>query len=173
MTPKEFQSHIKGLKKDFKAFINTSGPKIAGNKAVSMFKENFREEGFFGEKWKDVKRRGTKEVRVKLKSGKTKIKTVPAAKGAARKRRILTGETGDLGRSIRIKSSGHGKVEVWSDPEKLDSTPYGAVHNEGLRSGRGKGFTMPRRRFMGDHPDLRQGIAGELSKELKKITEKK
>jgi hypothetical protein len=170
MTPKEFQSHIKGLKRNFKAFISTSGPKIAGNKAVSMFKENFLNEGFFGEKWKEIKR--FRQVRVKRKDGTTGFKNVPVVpKGIDPNHRILT-RSDDLGRSIQVKDSGGGRVEVWSDPGAFKSKPYGAVHNEGLRSGRGKGFTMPRRQFMGDHPDLRQGIAGELAKELKRITEK-
>ncbi len=30
------------------------------------------------------------------------------------------------------------------------SVPYGKVHNEGLRAGRGSGFTMPKRQFIGD-----------------------
>jgi phage gpG-like protein len=28
--------------------------------------------------------------------------------------------------------------------------PYAAIHNEGLRAGRGKGFKMPKRQFMGE-----------------------
>jgi phage gpG-like protein len=32
-----------------------------------------------------------------------------------------------------------------------DGVSYAEVHNAGLRAGRGKGFVMPKRRFIGDH----------------------
>lgn len=35
-------------------------------------------------------------------------------------------------------------------------TPYASVHNEGLKSGRGKGFTMPKRQFIGDSPKVQE-----------------
>ena len=40
--------------------------------------------------------------------------------------------------------------------EFTSDTPYAAVHNEGLRAGRGKGFTMPKRQFIGDSPKVQE-----------------
>lgn len=37
-----------------------------------------------------------------------------------------------------------------------NDTPYAAVHNEGLRAGRGKGFTMPKRQFIGDNEKVQE-----------------
>jgi len=37
-----------------------------------------------------------------------------------------------------------------------NDTPYAAVHNEGLRAGRGRGFTMPKREFIGDSPKVQE-----------------
>jgi phage gpG-like protein len=163
MTPKEFQNHIKKLENDFHVFFYKDGPAIAANKAVSLFKQNFQTESFFGEKWKEVKRRQATWKR----NGKP-VKN--PTKGAARTRKILTGKTGDLGRSIEVKEVADGRAVIWANPGAFRSKePYGRVHNEGLKAGRGAGFTMPKRQFMGDHPQLRQAIADELSKKLKQI----
>ena len=57
MTPDEFQSKLTGITVEINRAVNHDLPLIVGNKAVDMFKQNFQEEGFFGGKWKDVKRR--------------------------------------------------------------------------------------------------------------------
>ena len=38
------------------------------------------------------------------------------------------------------------------------STPYAAVHNEGGRAGRGKGFNMPQRQFIGEYPGMEKTV---------------
>ena len=61
-------------------------------------------------------------------------------------RKILT-QTGTLKRSLKYNSYVGSKiwwVKVYSN------LPYADVHNEGLMSGRGTGFKMPKRQFMGD-----------------------
>lgn len=37
-----------------------------------------------------------------------------------------------------------------------NDTPYASAHNEGLKAGRGKGFTMPKRQFIGDSPKVQE-----------------
>jgi phage gpG-like protein len=148
MTQKEFKQRMHNMESEFKAFFDAYGPTIAGNVAVRLFKENFQTESFFGEKWREVKRRQDTWTR----NGKL-VKN--PTRGAARTRKILTGATGDLGRSIKIKAVVPGRAVIWSDPAAFGSKhPYGAVHNEGLKAGRGKGFIMPRRQFIGDAPAL-------------------
>lgn len=97
---KEFAQHSIQLKK----LIHQDLPKKIGNLAVSLFKRNFREGGFFGEKWVPAKREG-------------------AGSGAGARRITLTG-SGDLGRSIQYEP-GDGEVRVFSDLE------YSRIHNEG------------------------------------------
>jgi phage gpG-like protein len=174
MTPEQFQQRIKTLETQFKEFFDKAGPIIAGNVAKSKFKENFQKESFFGEKWKEVKRREPVwRVKRKNKSG-TYYKEIPnPTKGAARSRKILTGKTGDLGRSIEVKEAANGRAVIWSDPAVLSSkAPYGRVHNEGLKAGRGNGFTMPKRQFMGDHPELRKAVAEAIERKLNEIFKK-
>ena len=72
-------------------------PDILGQAAVDAFKQNFQDEGFFGSGWKEVKRRQGH------------------AKGAAASRPILTGPTGNLGRSIDYETSDHEAVGIVGD----------------------------------------------------------
>jgi phage gpG-like protein len=155
MTPKEFQKRLNTLEKEFKELFSRYAPTIAGKTAVSLFKKNFQEEGFFGDRWREVKRRQDNK----------------GSKKAWARRKILTGATGDLGRSIHYRVQKDGKAIIFTEPSDFTHSkePYGRVHNEGLRAGRGSGFTMPKRQFIGDHPELRQAIADEINRKLKEI----
>lgn len=140
-------------------------PAIAGNTAARLFKKNFQDEGFFGEKWKEVQRR---------EPWTRTYKSLKKKHPADTRRRILTGRTADLGRSITAKVAKDGTVDIFTNPAKFTESkePYGRVHNEGLPAGRGKGFAMPQRRFMGDHPELRKEIMEEIERKLTEIAQK-
>ncbi len=131
-----------------RAALSHDIPKKVGNQLVSAFKRNFREEGFFGEAWQDVRRRTHPR---KGQSGK-----------ADSQRKILTGRTGNLGRSIQYKVD-DGRVTVYSD------LPYSAAHNVGTTTaGRGHKTTIPQRRFMGDHAQVRRIVRETVEKSLRK-----
>jgi len=166
MSPGEFNQNIKRLTEEYKEFFDKYAPVIAGNEAVRFFKKNFQNEAWGRVKWKEVKRRESTWQR----NGKE----IPnPTKGAARTRKILTGESGDLGRSIEIKGAALGTVIIWTNPSAFSSKePYGRVHNEGLRAGRGKGFIMPKRQFMGNDPELNKIIIEKLEIKLKEIFSK-
>jgi phage gpG-like protein len=166
MTTKEFNERLTRMEREYEAFFSDAAPLIVGNIAVKLFKENFQSEGFFGEKWREVKRRQDTWER-----GGKKVNN--PTKGAARLRKVLTGDTGDLGRSIAVKEAANARAVVWTDPAAFGSRePYGRVHNEGLRAGRGAGFTMPRRQFIGRHEKLMQAITGGLQVKFKELVEK-
>ncbi len=164
MTPRQFQLRLKSLKKEFKDLYDKYAPTIAGKTAVRLFKENFQEEGFFGEEWKEVQRR---------EPWTRTYKSLKKRHPADTKRKRLTGRTGDLGRSITSKVKKDGTVEIFTNPVKFTEAkePYGRVHNEGLQAGRGNGFTMPKRQFMGDHPKLRKAITEEIERKLTEIAQ--
>jgi phage gpG-like protein len=171
MTPEEFQQRLKTLSTDFKDLFSRYGPTIAGKTAVRLFKENFQHEGFFGERWKEVNRRQDSRNFRTIKRGARKGEAV--AVNAWGRRKILTGETGDLGRSIQYKLNGDGSIIIFTNATAFKSKePYGRVHNEGLRAGRGSGFTMPKRQFIGDHPTLRRAIVEEIERKLTEIKNK-
>lgn len=50
--------------------------------------------------------------------------------------------------------------------------PYSAVHNEGLRAGRGRGFRMPKRQFMAHSSKLAEKTEKEIIKILDIIIHK-
>lgn len=153
MSPDQFKQEIDRLQDEFKALFAKYAPTIAGKTAVSYFKKNFQNEAWGRVRWQEVKRRMD-----------------PRVKGARASRKILTGDTGDLARSIEVKAVSKGQVVIWTAPSAFGSKePYGRVHNEGLRAGRGKGFIMPKRQFMGESEELNALIISELERKLKQI----
>ncbi|GHV66955.1 hypothetical protein FACS1894199_11440 [Bacteroidia bacterium] len=168
MTPQEFQTQLNRLSAEFKDFFDTVGPRVIGKVAVGMFKQNFMDEGFFGDKWKDVKRRSDPKNFKTITRGKSKGEV---RANAWARRPILAGATGCLRRSIQVKEAANGHVIIWTDPNSFigSKEPYGRVHNEGLRAGSGRGFMMPKRQFIGDHPKLREAIITELERQLNKF----
>ena len=114
-------------------------PDILGQAAVDAFKQNFQDEGFFSSGWKEVKRRQGH------------------ARGAAASRPILTGSTGNLGRSIDYEVADN-KATVFSD------LPYAAAHNEGTTTaGRNNTTTIPQRQFIGNHKELEYELEKEIT----------
>lgn len=163
MTPEQFQQRIGEMKDQFGELFDRYGLTIVGNVAVSWFKKNFQNQAWGRVKWKEVQRRtpGTKAYKYNAKHHPARTT-----------RRILTGDTGDLGRSIEIQEAKNGSVTIWTNPSTFGSKePYGRVHNEGLRAGRGKGFTMPRRQFMGEDPELNDLIIKKLEEKLSQIAQ--
>ena len=163
MTPEQFQQRIDEMKDQFGELFDRYGLTIVGNVAVSWFKKNFQNQSWGRVRWKEVQRRtpGTKAYKYNAKHHPARTT-----------RRILTGDTGDLGRSIEIREAKNGSVTIWTNPSTFGSKePYGRVHNEGLRAGRGKGFTMPRRQFMGEDPELDELIIKKLEEKLSQIAQ--
>lgn len=145
----EFSKGMAKFSIDMKKAYDKDLPRIIGNKAVMMFKQNFQKEGFFSTKWKEVKRRQN-----------------PKTKGIPRRAKILTG-SGDLGRSIKMTVH-PGKVIIHSD------LPYSSAHNDGTHTaGRGNHTTIPQRQFIGPHKNIEdmveKSIDGYFDKLLKKI----
>jgi phage gpG-like protein len=82
-------------------------------------------------------------------------------------RNLLIGKgSGKLRRSIEVTRSGK-EIKAATD------VVYAPVHNEGLKSGRGKGFTMPQRQFMPkpgeSNTQLDAAVEKWLDKEMDKI----
>ena len=86
-------------------------------------------------------------------------------KGAFRKKGFdgtpwpLMIDSAALMNSVRIARATPQEV-VWTAGNA--KVPYAEVHNTGGRAGRGRGFQMPRRQYMGDAEELRQKIIARL-----------
>lgn len=132
-------------------------------KLTSMFDNNFREQGFFGDKW------------VATKASKTNK--------AGKKGSILI-VTGALRRSIRSHIRGNSVVFT-------SHLPYASVHNEGGKgsvtvrrhtrtSSKGRSYdvrsheratNIPQRQFIGDHDKVQQALGDIVYKNLQKFSE--
>lgn len=132
-------------------------------KLVEMFNNNFREQGFFGEKWVSTK----------------------ISKTNKRGRGSILIQSGNMRRSIR--SIIRGMAIVFTS-----NYPYTALHNEGgnypvnvrahCRTGKKSGksynvrphirqLNMPQRQFIGDHPKVQQALADIVNINLQKMSE--
>lgn len=72
--------------------------------------------------------------------------------------------TGRLRRSWQSESTADAHKVVFRS-----STPYAAVHNEGLRAGKPPGFTMPQRQMIGESPALNSRVESKVDMVMKKI----
>jgi phage virion morphogenesis protein len=129
-------------------------PRKVGVLAVNHFQDNFKRQGFDGKPWKEVKRRLPIGGRTGRRSTRLRYQ-----KGAARTRGILIG-TGRLRRDIRLISASSTKVVVGT------GLVYAPVHDLGLRAGRGSGFVMPQRKFMGTDKKLVKDIQALIEKDI-------
>lgn len=143
MKPAELTLHFENLSAKMRQTLERVLPIKIGNAAVEKFKENFDKGGFFGSPWQRTKRQDN-------------------AKGAASAYGPLLSKRTNLLRSIHYMP-GVGSVTITSD------TPYSRVHNEGLRAGRGRGFQMPRRQFMGESRQLTDELNRIIKLELNKV----
>jgi phage gpG-like protein len=80
--------------------------------------------------------------------------------------RAILVKTGRLRRSIRSKRFGFLSVKILTD------VPYASVHNNGERSGRGRGFKMPKRQFIGYSGVLNRKIIAKMDVTIKRIFNK-
>lgn len=132
-------------------------------KLTSMFDNNFREQGFFGDKWVATK--------------------VSKTNKAGKKGSILI-VTGALRRSIRSHIRGNSVVFT-------SHLPYASVHNEGSKgsvtvrrhtrtSSKGRSYdvrsheratNIPQRQFIGDHDKVQQALGDIVYKNLQKFSE--
>lgn len=103
-------------------------PRILATEGVNFSKESWRRQG-----WQDTSFSKWK----KRKPGQKRNEG-----------RAILVDSGDLRKSVRIIGTSPGKARYGSD------LVYAPVHNFGLRAGRGKGFKMPKRQFVGQSKAL-------------------
>jgi phage gpG-like protein len=150
MTPEFFIKQIKGKEREIKQLVNRTLPIKAGAIAKEHFRKNFLDGGFTDDglkKWKPAKR---------LSQG---------GKSAAGNRPTLLSERDMLYNDIKAVP-GNAEVKISTTSQTQD---YAQVHNEGLRSGRGKGFQMPKRKFIGESKELNEKIKNLIEDEVGKI----
>lgn len=118
-------------------------PTKVGNMAKNHFVKSFRDGGFTDSG---------------LQSWKPRRPNARRNKGRA----ILV-NTGNLRRSVRLMTATFDKTLVSSD------LIYAAVHNYGQRAGRGRGFIMPKRKFMGNSKVLERNMKDKIITEINRV----
>ena len=146
---KQLSIRLREINDEFRQAEQTDIPIIIGKKAVDHFKDSFQNEGFTDKTlnpWKEVKRRQN-----------------PKITGAKASRKILTGDTGDLGESIKYRTE-PGAAVIYSDK------PYAEAHNEGTtNAGRRHNVVIPKRQFIGESEELDAEIEREIERKLGNI----
>ena len=137
---KAMKEDARGVVKQFVGIM-----KQIGNIAINEAKTNFRRQGFMD---RSVKRWDGR----KRKDKNPKIRAILVKSGALR-------------RSIRRISVSNKRVTIGS---KGKPAVYAGVHNHGLKAGRGKGFTMPKRQFLGPSHTTDKRIVNLIKKKIKK-----
>lgn len=130
---------LEGLRIDLQAIAE-----LAAATGVSYFRGAFRKKAFDKKPWAQAK--------IDL-AGK-------------RRRGSLMVDSAALMNSIRTAETSPQRV-VWSAGN--GKVPYAKVHNEGGRAGRGAGFDMPQRQFMGQSKELEEQIDKRIQTYLKGI----
>lgn len=139
-------SHLERQIHEAIVFINSEALDIIGTEAVNHFKESFQKEGFDGHQWQEVKRRQDPRVR-----------------GARSTRKILSGDTNELGDSITYEKEPR-QVIISSDKE------YAEAQNEGTsNAGRGHNVTIPARPFIAPSIVLDATIHREITQGFDRI----
>ena len=134
----------------------TTLPKVLANETKNYFiVENFNKQQWDGKPWEEVERRkeGTKAYKYATPSNRT--------------RQILIGSGSGILRRAVINSLQKATFELIHFEVK--DVVYAKVHNEGLRAGRGLGFQMPKRQFMGQTRKLGEIQRRVIDKTIDKI----
>jgi phage gpG-like protein len=145
MNLEQLAQQIERQAAEIQTLFNGSLPIKAGEKAIEHFHENFLQGGFVNnglQAWQPAKRLSNPRNRNNNKT--------------------LLSSRNHLFSSIK-KQTAPGQVTITSDVE------YAAVHNEGLKAGRGAGFTMPKRQFIGESAELNDKVKELIDTEMGRI----
>ncbi|SEA70223.1 Phage virion morphogenesis family protein [Alistipes timonensis JC136] len=124
---------LEGLRVDMQEVAN-----LAAATGVSYFKGAFRSKAFDGKAWPRAK----------------------VDEAGKRRRGSLMVQSAALMNSVRTAEATPDRV-VWAAGN--EKVPYAQVHNEGGRAGRGAGFDMPKRQFMGEAEELEEQIGRRIN----------
>ena len=128
--------------------LKTTLPVVIANDAQNHFAKSFQQGGFTDKNFSPWKPRA---------------KETPKTAGKG----ILI-KTGKLRRAVQnsIREKSFSKIRLVIDGATI---PYASVHNTGGHAGRGVGFEMPKRQFMGDSAELRKQQRATMIKQIDKI----
>lgn len=146
-TNRTLNQDLQKITADIKIAVQKTIPDHARNTLEDMIEQNFSSETY------------QKESPWKARKNEEQATERTARKG------ILIASS-ELRNSIEITAD-NGTVAISSDKD------YAKVHNEGLKAGRGSGFTMPKRQFMPiPNQPLPQDVEEKITQNIEKILDK-
>jgi len=160
-----FLSRLQQQKNAITKLIKQDVPRIIKVEGLNHFEESWDNQGFTDstlKKW-DARREPAKKFRKDGKALKSYKKWAAKNKGRA----ILVSHRTDT-RGGHLKDSIKAEIKGNSVIFSTDK-PYAKVHNEGGKAGRGKGFIMPKRQFLGASKTLNDKIMDRINTEISKI----
>ena len=149
MTPKEMAQRIARQEAEIQKFVNRGFGVRAGAIAKRIFQRNFELSGYQNgtlKPWKPAKRLSKPSRRAR-----NQYKTLLSSRN-----HLFQSFTTEVS-PMRVRIS--------------NTAEYASVHNFGERAGRGKGFQMPQRQFMGVSIELEREVKEMVEQEIKKIIE--
>lgn len=122
-------------------------PKVLANQAQNFFAASWKNQGWEGVAWKEVKRRipGTTEYKYPKKYG-TGRRTAAILVSSGKKK-------GMSGGTLRRAVSNSIRTQTFDSIKLVVDLPYAAIHNDG--SPMAHGGNMPKRTFMKQSPTLK------------------
>jgi len=161
----DFSNRLQRNLKAIKKLLNGDLQRIVKREGLNHFEESFTNQGFTDKKlvkWYPRKP-PDKQFRKDGKALKSYKKWSSKNKGRA----ILVGHRSDV-KGGHLKDSITARIQGTAVIFSTDK-PYAQVHNEGGKAGRGAGFTMKKRQFLGKSDVLIGNIKAKITNELNKV----
>jgi phage gpG-like protein len=114
-------------------------PKLVASDIRNYFVNSFRQQGFDGQKWQEVKRREKENQ-------------------TAKDKKPILVQTGRLRRSVNESI----RKTTWEEIVLGIDTPYAIYHNQGTDK-------IPKRQFMGQSKELDEKVKNRVERTIKKI----
>ena len=162
---KQFSIDFKRQVKSIETFMKKDLHRIVKREALNHFEGSWDKQGFTDTTLKKWAPRT--EPAKKFKKSGGKLKSYQRWKAKDKGRAILVSHRTDT-KGGHLKDSLRGEIRGSKVIIATDKV-YARVHNEGGRAGRGKGFTMKKRQFIGDSEKLNQRIINKIDKQIDKI----
>jgi phage gpG-like protein len=161
----DFAKRLQQQHNAIKKLLNGDLQRIVKREGLNHFEESFDNQGFTDKTLKKWEPRKPPDKKEKKKGGE--LKSYSKWKSKNKGRALLVGHRSDV-KGGHLKDSITARIQGTSVIFSTDK-PYAKVHNEGGKAGRGAGFTMKKRQFLGKSDVLINNIKGKITREIQKV----
>ncbi|MDR0829853.1 MAG: phage virion morphogenesis protein [Prevotellaceae bacterium] len=159
MTPEQFQDKLAKWQRDYENQKSVILEEI-GNKAVELFRQNFDNEGFFGQHWKNRKNKSAAQNTKILQKNSVLVNSFQVE---------VKGDTVTVSSDLPYSKIHNEGGTIKQTVTKKQQAWMGANWKKSKKAGSEMTIKIPQRQFMGDHSTLRAELKKYLEEELIKI----